>query len=107
MRPQNSYEKILSHSGGFNRVGLCSDSWRQRGYFREAVIWGIKQPNRERRESAGCCERAGHHKKVLFSFYLPADALALPKPSAKCGSARAGKKKFGARKIKIAKKVFL
>ncbi|OGY59431.1 MAG: hypothetical protein A3H02_02890 [Candidatus Niyogibacteria bacterium RIFCSPLOWO2_12_FULL_41_13] len=37
--------------------------------------------------------RAEQHKKVFFSFYLPAEA-----------SAQAGKKKSGARKIRIATK---
>jgi hypothetical protein len=40
--------------------------------------------------------RAEHHKKVFFSFYLPAEA-----------SAQAGKKKSGARTSGKAKKTFL
>ena len=43
-----------------------------------------------------CSLRAEHHKKVFFSFYLPAEA-----------SAQAGKKKSGARKIRKAEKTFL
>jgi len=45
---------------------------------------------------AACSSRAEHQRKVLFSFYLPAEA-----------SAQAGKKKSGARKIRNANKTFL
>jgi len=60
-----------------------------------------------RAEFSAYCERAGHHRKVLFFFYLPAEALALPKPLAKCRSAQAGKKNRTRAKSEIANKTFL
>jgi len=66
----------------------------------EQARYGVKIPpcpseSRKRQAPPPCSFRAEHQRKVLFSFYLPAEA-----------SAQAGKKKSVARKIKNCKEYF-
>ena len=67
--------------------------------WRKGGLGGIPpRPSEYKKRTAppSCSLRAEPRTKVFFSFYLPAEA-----------SAQAGKKKIGARKLKIVKKTFL
>jgi len=99
-------EQIAGELSGINSRGYVGGNFYH-AFRAKRDSCGAAAPERNQTETspAACIIRGRGQKKVFCSFYLSAEAIALPKPTAKRRSAQAGKKKFCARKK--AEKTFL